>query len=494
MKNIPTVKMGIVAVSRDCFPITLSAKRREAVVAAANKRGINLVEVQTTVENEKDAIKALTELHDAGCNALVVYLGNFGPEGPETMLAQKFCGPVMFVAAGEETGDDLFQSRGDAYCGMLNASYNLGLRGVRVYIPEYPVGTSDEVAHMIGEFFPIAKIVIGIKKLKIFGFGPRPFDFVACNAPIKPLFDLGVEIQENSELDLFASFNAHANDPRIEAVTADMVAELGQGNKQAGILPKLAQLEITLLDWAEKQAGASEFVAFANKCWPAFQTQFGMVPCYVNSRLTGKGIPVACETDIYGALSEYILTCATDLPPTLLDINNTVPHDMYLESKDKLGSYAPTDLFMGFHCGNTPICHMEGAEMKYQLIMKRLLEPDSDPDITRGTLEGRLKSGNVTLFRLQSTADCTLRSYVVQGETIDMDPKSFGSIGVIAINEMARFYRHVLIAKRYPHHAAMGYGHVGKTLFSAMKLLGVCDVAYNQPAGRMYCDENPFAY
>jgi len=218
-----------------------------------------------------------------------------------------------------------------------------------------------------------------------------------------------------------------------------------------------------------------------------------MVPCYVNSRLTGRGIPVACETDIYGALTEYILTCVTGLPPTLLDINNTVPHDLYAANKASLGNYSETDLFMGFHCGNTPICHLNNPEMKYQLIMKRLLEPDADPDITRGNLEGTLKSGDITLFRLQSTADCKLTSYIAQGETIDMDPKTFGGVGVIAISEMARFYRHVLIAKRYPHHAGMGYGHVGKALFSAMKMLGICDVAYNQPAGRLYCGENPFA-
>lgn len=493
MKNVPVVKLGIVAVSRDCFPITLSAKRREAVVAAAAKAGLKLTEVKITVENEKDAIKALDELKAAGCNALVVYLGNFGPEGSETMLAQKFWGPVMFVAAAEESAADLIHGRGDAYCGMLNASYNLGLRGVNAYIPEYPVGTPSDVSEMIAEFIPIARIVIGIKKLKIFGFGPRPFDFVACNAPIKPLYDLGVEIQENSELDLFASFNAHANDPRIEKVAAEMAEELGGGNKQSGILPKLAQFEITLLDWAENNVGASEYIAFANKCWPAFQTQFGMVPCYVNSRLTERGIPVACETDIYGALSEYILTCATQLPPTLLDINNTVPHDMYLADKDKFGRYSPTDIFMGFHCGNTPISLLKNFEMKYQLIMKRLLEPDGEPDITRGTLEGTLKSGQITLFRLQSTADCTLRSYIAQGETIDVDPQTFGSVGVIAIPEMARFYRHVLIAKRYPHHAAMGYGHNGKALFSALKMLGICDIAYNQPVGRLYCEENPFA-
>ncbi|MCL2356256.1 MAG: fucose isomerase [Defluviitaleaceae bacterium] len=493
MKNVPKINMGIVAVSRDCFPITLSEKRRKAVIAEAQKAGLKLTEIQTTVENEQHAMKALDELKTAGCNALVVFLGNFGPEGPESMLAQKFDGPVMFVAAAEESAADLIQGRGDAYCGMLNASYNLGLRGVRAYIPEYPVGTASEVVEMITEFVPVAKILVGLKKLKIFGFGPRPFDFVACNAPIKPLYDLGVEVQENSELDLFAVFNANANDPRIEKVAADMAAELGGGNKQSGILPKLAQLEITLLDWAEKNVGASEFVAFANKCWPAFQTQFGCVPCYVNSRFTERGIPVACETDIYGALSEYILTCATELPPTLLDINNTVPSDLFKAGGDKFKGYTENDVFMGFHCGNTPISLLKKGEMKYQLIMKRLLEPDNDPDITRGTLEGALKSGDLTLFRLQSTADCTLRSYIAHGAAIDVDPQTFGAVGVIAVPEMARFYRHVLIAKRYPHHAAMGYGHIGKALFSAMKMLGVCDVAYNQPKGTLYCGENPFA-
>jgi len=493
MKNVPQVKMGIVAVSRDCFPIELSANRRKAVVDAMGKTNFAITEVKTTVENETHAMKALDELKAAGCNALVIYLGNFGPEGPETMLAQKFCGPVMFVAAAEESGDNLINGRGDAFCGMLNASYNLGLRGVKAYIPEYPVGTPDEVAQLIGEFFPIAKIVIGIKKLKIFGFGPRPHDFLACNAPIKPLFDLGVEVQENSELDMFKSFNDHANDKRIDDVVKDMAEELGAGNKHSDLLSKLAQFELTLIDWAEKNAGASEYVAFANKCWPAFQTEFGFVPCYVNSRLTGRGIPVACETDIYGALTEYILTCATDLPPTLLDINNTVPLDMYNANKGKMKNYKPTDLFMGFHCGNTPICHMEGAEMKHQLIMKRLLEPDGEPNISRGTLEGVLKSGDITLFRLQSTADAQLRSYIANAEAMPVDPKSFGSIAVIAVEEMARFYRHVLIAKRYPHHAGLGYGHVGKTLFAAMKLLGICDVAYNQPAGRLYPTENPFA-
>ena len=191
MINVPKVKTGIVAVSRDCFVASLSTKRREAVAAAVTKAGGEIIEVKTLVENEKDVLKALDELRAAGANALVVFLGNFGPEGPETMLAQKFGGPAMFVGAAEES--DLMNGRGDAYCGILNASYNIGLRGLNAYIPEYPVGTADEVAEMIFHFEKVAKIVIGVKKLKIFAFGPRPFDFLACNAPIAPLFELGAE-------------------------------------------------------------------------------------------------------------------------------------------------------------------------------------------------------------------------------------------------------------------------------------------------------------
>ena len=193
--NIPEVKLGIIAVSRDCFPIALSTQRRKNIAAAY---GEGLYECPVTVENEADALKALDDVKAHGVNALVVFLGNFGPETPETILCQKFDGPTMYVAAAEGDGD-LINGRGDAYCGMLNCSYNLGMRRLKVYLPEYPVGTAEDCARMI-----------------------------------------------------------------------------------------------------------RQYVAFADKCWPAFPEQFGFEPCYVNSRLASRGIPVACEVDIYGALSEYI--------------------------------------------------------------------------------------------------------------------------------------------------------------------------------------------
>ena len=493
MNNIPEVRLAIIGVSRDCFPIVLSDTRRKAVVDALGKKSIDIIDVPFSVENEIEAMEAVHYAEEKGANALAVFLGNFGPETPETLIASAFSGPVMFAAAAEESGDNLINGRGDAYCGMLNCSYNLGLRKIPAYIPEYPVGTADEVADMIQDFIPVARAIIGLKNLKIITFGPRPQDFFACNAPIKALYDLGVEIEENSELDLLVSYKAHKDDPRIADVVSDMAAELGiEGNTYPDLLPRMAQFEITLLDWMESHKGSRKYVAFADKCWPAFPESFGFEPCYVNSRLAGRGIPVSCEVDIYGALSEYIAACLTSSPVTLLDINNTVPQDMYESEIECKYRYKNNDLFMGFHCGNTPLSCLSCGAINFQIIQNRLLENGGKPDFTRGTLEGDLRPGVITLFRLHSNADSSLEAYVAEGEVLPVKTRSFGGIGIIAIDEMARFYRHVLIAKHFPHHGAVAFSHIGRSLYSLFSYLGVKDVSFNKKSGDLYNGECPF--
>ena len=494
MNNMPKTKIGIVAVSRDCFPESLSVTRREALIKAYKEKydPEDIYECPVCiVESEIHMVQALEDIKKAGCDALVVYLGNFGPEISETLLAKHFDGPKMFVAAAEESGDNLLDGRGDAYCGMLNASYNLKLRNIKAYIPEYPVGTAEECADMIHEFLPIARTVKALSELKIISFGPRPLNFLACNAPIKPLYDLGIEIEENSELDLFEAFNQHEGDERIPAIIKEMEEELGAGNKKPEILSKLAQYELTLKDWIRDHKGYRKYVTIAGKCWPAFQTQFGFVPCYVNSRLAAQGIPVSCEVDIYGALSEFIGTVVSQDAVTLLDINNSVPADMYNEEIKDNYDYTQKDTFMGFRCGNTAKSKLSFCEMKYQKIMARTLPEE----VTQGTLEGDIAPGDITFFRLQSTADTKLRAYVAQGEILPVATRSFGSIGVFAIPEMGRFYRHVLIEKNFPHHGAVAFGHFGKTLYEVFKYIGVDvdEIGFNQPKNMLYKTENPFS-
>ena len=89
MINIPKIKVGIVAVSRDCFPESLSVNRRKALVEAyqAKYDAADIYECPICiVESEIHMVQALEDIKKAGCNALCVYLGNFGPEISETLL------------------------------------------------------------------------------------------------------------------------------------------------------------------------------------------------------------------------------------------------------------------------------------------------------------------------------------------------------------------------------------------------------------------------
>ncbi|MCQ2236252.1 MAG: fucose isomerase, partial [Bacteroidales bacterium] len=333
MINQPEVKLGIVGVSRDCFPIELTKSRLAALMAEVKKAGLpEVYDCPVVIENDVDTYKALDWAKANGINAVCMFLGNFGPEGPTTLFVQKFGGPTMVLAAKEEGKANLANDRGDALCGVLNFSYSVGLRRLKVYIPEYPNVTPAEGVKELADFRNIARVVNGVRNLKVIGFGPRPWDFLACNAPIQPMYDLGIEVQENSELDLKKAFDEITSKPgkaaEIAAVAKDMEKELGKGNKYPEIINKMAQLEVTLMDWYETNKGGSKYAVFANKCWPAWQPIFEFEPCYVNSRLTGRGIPVACEVDLYGALSEYMAECATEKPATLLDINNSVPADV----------------------------------------------------------------------------------------------------------------------------------------------------------------------
>ena len=367
------------------------------------------------------------------------------------------------------------------------------MRHLKAYIPEYPLGTADEIAGMIAEFIPIARALIGVSSLKIITFGPRPQDFFACNAPIKGLYELGVEIQENSELDLLVSYKAHANDPRIPEICADMAAEMGEGKYYPDLSARMAQFELTLLDWAEANKGSCKYVAFADKCWPAFPSQFGFEPCYVNSRLSSRGIPVSCEVDIYGALSEYIGACISGDAVTILDINNTVPASMYNEKIKGKYDYAFNDTFMGFHCGNTPSCKMcADRAIQYQLIQHRVLEPaGSEPDISRGTSKATSRRPTSPSTACSATAKAFFARMLQRAKSSTYRPAASAAAACLRLGRWAVSTAMSSLRSTTRTTARLRSATTASSSLKSFKFLGVEDIAFNQPKGMMYKGENP---
>ena len=495
MKNVPDIKLGIVVGSTDWLPSEIAVDiRKQLVEKYIEKYGeAGIYECQTCIaDNELTIKRAMKELAKAECDAIALCFANYGPESSGTLMAQEFDGPVMMFAVADEGQPPFERDRRDAISGFINACYALKLRNTNVYIPSTPQGDIDECVEMLHDFMPIARTICGVKNLKVISIGPRPSSYLAASAPNHLLYDIGVEISEYSELELLDSYNKHAEDKRIEALVATMNEELDE-NKTPDIMPKLAQYELTMEDWIRNHKGNRKYVTLTSTCWPAFPVNFGFVPCYVNSRLTAKGTPVACEVDVYGAVSEYIGQCVSDDVVTILNINNNVPQSIYderIEKKEFNGrSYKNSDLFIGYHCGVTPKCMLESSTLDYHFVNNQLIGEEQ----SKGTIQGRLKADEVTLLRVQGGRDGKLRAYVLQGQILPVSADTYGGYGIIAIPEMERFIRNVVIEKQFPNHAAVIIGHHGKKLMDILKHIGITEIYYNHPANLPYEKENVFS-
>ena len=127
MKNIPDVKLGVIAVSRDCFVISLSERRRQAVVEAYASRGRQIYECKITVENEKDAMtqEELEQVRDKLLPYLRDVLVERKIEMVFVMLTNIIEETTYLICAGEKA-DDLVEK---AYHVHKEGDYHV-LKGV----------------------------------------------------------------------------------------------------------------------------------------------------------------------------------------------------------------------------------------------------------------------------------------------------------------------------------------------------------------------------
>ncbi|WP_026653790.1 L-fucose/L-arabinose isomerase family protein [Butyrivibrio proteoclasticus] len=495
MKNVPDIKIAIIVGSTDWLPSDIAIENRQKLVRSyvENYGDECIYECPICLtDNEVSIKRAMRDVVKAECNAICLYFANYGPESAGTLLAEEFDGPVMLLAAAEEGTEPFCIQRTDGMSGFSNACYALKLRGTNVFIPPNPVGTIEECVEMIHEFIPIARTIIGVKDLKLITVGPRPTSYLAASAPKHLFYDMGIEVSEYSELELFDSYKKHENDGRISKIVAEMETELNE-NKMLDILPKLAQYELTMEDWIRNHKGNRKYITVTSTCWPAFPVNFGFVPCYVNSRITAKGIPIACEVDEYGAVSEFIGQCVSGDVVTILNINNNIPQSVFEEKiKGKVFNgkkYDIGDLFLGYHCGVTPACRLSGNRLEYHFVNQQLIGEEN----SKGTIQGIINPGAVTLLRIQGTRNGKLEAYVAQGQILPVTMDTYGGQGIVAVPEMRRFFRNVILEKQFPNHCAVLFGHYAKQLISVLRQLGIEDIEYNHPKNHPYRTENIFS-
>jgi L-fucose isomerase-like protein len=483
----PEIKLGLVSASRNCFPRSLSEERTLRVLAGCRQAGIEpfVPEGPSQIIETKDhAAEAARQFKQAGCDAVVYYLGNFSPEIEDAYFIKLFDGPVMMIAAAEESGASLLEKRGDALCGLLSAALAVSKRGLaqRVHLPEFPVVSADEAVKEIAHFIKVVKVVKGIRNATVGLFGPRPRDFETCNYNLASVNSIGIEVEELGLFDLQNEIK------RIKAKGEDTLSIKTDMKREMPSIPdeefadRLSVYERAIKNFRDqlKLSGA------ATQCWSEQELSLRHVPCFINGRMAQGGFPIACENDCYSLIAELLGQYASNATVGILDINHSIPKDLHESLKD----YPIKDMVGMFHCGNASTKLLKNPEMKYQVIMKRMMEPDTQADITRGTIEGQFSASPITVVQVHGRGD-KMQAYLMEGHFLDLDPKTFGCTGTAHLPGFSRFYRHVLLG-RFHHHAAVAFGHCAAVLYDAFKIIGMEQVYTPLPSPMPYPGENIF--
>ena len=483
----PEIKLGLVSASRNCFPRALSDERTNRLLERCRAAGIHPIVPEgdcRIIETKAHAAEAARQFKEAGCDAVVYYLGNFSGEIEDAVFIKAYDGPVMLLAAAEESGASLLQKRGDALCGLLSAALAVNKRGLahRVHIPEQPVVSAEEGVQEIAHFIKVTKVVKGARNATVGLFGPRPRDFETCNYNLASVNSIGIEVEELGLFDLqneVRRIKEHGEDTgKIRAEMKQEVPSIPDDE----FATRLSVYEKAIKNFRDslKLSGA------ATQCWSEQELSLRHVPCFINGRMAQNGFPIACENDCYSLIAELLGQYASDATVGILDINHSIPKDLH----ETLADYPLRDMVGMFHCGNASTKLLKNPEMKFQVIMKRMMEPNTAPDITRGTIEGQFAASPITVVQVHGIGD-SLQAYIAEGHFLDLDPKTFGCTGTAYLPGFSRFYRHTLLG-RFHYHAAVAFTHCGSVLFDAFKLLGLAQVHTPLPPSVAYPGENVF--
>lgn len=459
-----TPVLGLLVGNRGFFPDALVAEGRRRILSVLEGAGVKVVALSTedtkygAVETREDAEKCarLFRAHAGDLDGIIVSLPNFGDEraAADALRLSGLDLPILVQAFPDELDKLDPAHRRDAFCGKLSLCNNLVQYGIpftdttlHVEAPESPEFKED-----LQRFLAVCRVVKGLRGARLGAVGARPAAFNTVRYSEKILERHGIPVETIDLSEIIA--RAQALDSASQEVSREL-SRLKEAFRPEGIpaeaLDKMARLSVVLHRWI----GENEIDALAFQCWTAIESLYGIVPCAVMSLLSEAGIPSACETDVMGALSMYVLQLAAASPAALMDWNNNFGDD--------------PDKVILFHCSNLPCSFFESCRMSYQNIIAGTVGKEN----TYGTVVGRVTPGPATFLRL-STFDTegAIAGVVAEGRFTEDKVNTFGGYGVAEIPGLRELLRKLTL-NGFEHHVAVAKAHVGQAVQEALgKYLG----------------------
>ncbi|WP_040976938.1 L-fucose/L-arabinose isomerase family protein [Necropsobacter massiliensis] len=472
-KALKQMTVAVLIGNRGFFPSYLVGDARrdaERLFKELDIKTVMLGEQDTNyggIETHQDAKIAaqLLKKHCDEIQGIVILLPNFGDEKAisESIRLSGLNVPVLIQAEDDELHKMGLATRRDSFCGKISLCNNLRQYGIPFSL------TTQHTCALTGEafkrdllsFISVCRVVYALKGCRIGAIGARPGGFNTVRYSEKLLERLSISVETIDLSEIFAGVNAlHDDDLRIVEKL-----QLLKNNADTSAIPQdklsmMAKLFVVISNWIVE----NDIDTTAIQCWTSLQNTLGINVCSIMSIMSGQLMPSACEVDVMGALSMYALSIASMKPASIADWNNN-----FGDERDKC---------VMFHCGNYATEELHNPFMSTADIIGTTVGCEN----TCGAINGRMKAGSLTYFRLSTDdLDGRVKAYVGEGKFVDDELDTVGCRAVIQVAELEQLLAYIC-NNGFEHHVAMNHSSSAQILYEAFtKYLGV-DCYYHKRA------------
>jgi L-fucose isomerase-like protein len=311
---------GIVVGNRGFFPGHLAKTGREEIIAVLEAVGDKAIvlspeesrhgAVETYAESQRCA--DLFKKHAEEIDGIIVTLPNFGEERGivDAIRLSGLKVPVLVQATPDSSDNMTIAVRRDSFCGKMSACNNMMQYGINYSLTTLHTEavSSPEFKADLEWFSQVCRIVKGLKNLKIGAIGARPSAFNTVRYSERILETNGISIEPIDLSEIFGRINRMKdNDDAAQAKLAAIKKYVTTAGIPEAALLKMAKLGAVVDGWMKQ----TNCTISAVQCWTSMEEFFGVVPCTIMSMMSNELIPSACEVDVPGTLSMYMLALAS---------------------------------------------------------------------------------------------------------------------------------------------------------------------------------------
>jgi L-fucose isomerase-like protein len=447
------MKIGLAPTRRNVFSVEDSLKYKALIEKKLKSWNIDFVNLDSLNKegllfDRLQAGKAAKIFTDAEVDAVFAPHVNFGTEDAVAKLARDVGKPFLLWGPRDEAPLADGSRLRDTQCGLFATSKILKRLGVpfsyivnsRVDSPVFERGFKNFVA--------AARAANSFYKARIGQVSTRPGDFFTVIVNEGELFERwGIEAVPMTLVDIEKGvLDMVKSDKRVNDEAESLKKRVTFKEVDEEMIKRIAALKLLLLDWTDRE----NLSAIAFQCWDALQLALGLVPCFVDSELTSMGVPVACETDIHGALTSILLQEASqgDSPTFFCDLTIRHPEN---ENSELL-----------WHCG--PFPHELVKDESKAFVGKHFILPSGAP----GTGNWEIKGGDVTVARFDGVNG---EYSLFMGHARGCEgPFNLGTYLWIEVPDWP-LWEEKLIYGPYIHHVVGSHGHAAYALYEATRFI-----------------------